>query len=120
MRVVSIVENGGGCAEYTIVRARSPIWERPGLLRRRAVMIEAQKRAGSLSSSSRESQETWYADCAAQVESSVVFPAPAEAEHNSNRCSRTASRAFSNRSRLTSVEGGRGRVYLVSNSSALP
>src|SRR5581483_8280262 len=120
MRDDSTVENGGGCAADSIARARSAISERRFPLCRRAAMTEAQKRVDSLSSSSRESQATWYGDCAAHAESSVVFPEPAGAEHSSKRCSRMASRTLCNRSRRTCVEGGWGSVYFASSSSRSP
>src|SRR5947208_1707096 len=85
-RDVRMVKRGGDCGECSKVRAVCP---RLGIYVRSAAMIEAQKRIGSLSNASRESQVIACSvsslaeglfDEAAHAESSVVFPLPAEAE----------------------------------------
>src|SRR5690348_17337998 len=94
-REVRMVEIGGGWGERNIERAVCPSKGRPV---RRADTTESQKRAGSLSCSSRESQEiTGMLLCAASAslrdeeqdathaESSVVFPLPADAEMRVSR-----------------------------------
>ena len=83
-------EWGGASGECSMARAIFPTLGRQV---RSAAMTEAQKRIGSLSSSSRESQATscssppallplacGFEDAAIHAESSVVFPLPAEAE----------------------------------------
>src|SRR5579875_1740139 len=118
MSVVRIVESGGGCASDSIARARSPAWERSGQRRTSVVMTEVQKRVGSLSDASRESQATEWGDCLAHWLNRVVLPLPAEAHTNPTWCSRTVSRARCNRSRFTRMEGRRGEVALVTKSGA--
>lgn len=101
-RVVKMVESGGVSGECSKARAVCPILGRQV---RRAAMTEAQKRIGSLSNVSRESQATACSahsalpllacgsqEAAAHAESSVVFPLPAEAETSVNGYARTASR----------------------------
>src|SRR6266516_8228038 len=98
-------------------------------------MTEDQKRIGSLSNVSRESQGTagsaplrstpcalsslagGLQDAAAHAESSVVFPLPAEAETSVNGYARTASSSLSKRSRSTSEIGRRGGESLAESST---
>src|SRR2546425_9985372 len=90
-----VVEDGRSSCEFREAKADGPSWVRHG---RSGAMTEAQKRVGSLSNASRESQARACSasrrsascallplacgmpDAAAQAESSVVFPLPAEAE----------------------------------------
>src|SRR5216683_8443333 len=94
-KAVRMVESGGDWGECSKARAVCPILGRQV---RSAAMTEAQKRIGSLSNASRESQVTACSaplhsalcalpllacglqDAATHAESSVVFPLPAEAE----------------------------------------
>ena len=94
-RAVRMVESGGDWGECSMASASSPSVGKPV---RRAAMTEAQKRIGSLSNASRESQATGGSsppvlpltphraeEAATHAERSVVFPLPAEAETSVKR-----------------------------------
>src|SRR5258708_24732603 len=87
-RFVRMVESGGAPCECSMARAVLPTLGRQV---RNAAMTEAQKRIGSLSNASSESQARAGSrpadqglspgrEEAAHAERSVVFPLPAEAE----------------------------------------
>jgi hypothetical protein len=113
-------ERGASC-ECNRAKAVCPT---VGKLVRRAAMTEVQKRVGSRSSSSSESQaKTVWGDClscifsslalmlcaaATQAESRVVFPLPAEALTSVKGYACTASSSLSKRERSTSQFGRRG------------
>src|SRR6266567_230280 len=89
-RAVRMVERGGDWGVWSMARAVSPI---VGRQVRNAAITEAQKRIGSLSRASSESQAKadltpctvpsracGFEDAATHADSSVVLPLPAEAE----------------------------------------
>src|SRR6266487_1975529 len=74
---VRTVESVGGCGASSCASTASPT---EAVLVRSAAMTTTQKRVGSSSCSSKESQATWPGLWLAHVASSVVLPKPAEAE----------------------------------------
>src|SRR6266487_6427318 len=74
---VRTVESVGGCGASSCASTASPT---EAVLVRSAAMTTTQKRVGSSSCSSKESQATWPGLWLAQAASSVVLPKPAEAE----------------------------------------
>src|SRR5947209_13531126 len=125
-RAVKIVEGGGKGGVCNIERVVSPILGRQA---RNAAITEVQKRMGSLSSSSRDSQAKdglasrgipspacGLKNAAAHVESRVVLPLPAEAEMSVKGWERTASNSLSKRERSTREAGRRGGESLVESN----
>src|SRR5512147_2716166 len=108
-KAVRLIESDSG--PWSRASACIPI---SGQRLRRAVIIEIQKRVGSLSNTSRESQATDWRCLCAHAERSVVFPHLADAESKVSGREKVVSRAERRRSRTTSVAGKCGGVSLVS------
>src|SRR5258708_21645239 len=111
--VARMVESGGASLECSRAKASSPS---VGRHLRRAAMHAVQKRVGSLSMASRESQATHCSCLLTHAESRVVFPLPAEAETRVSGCVQIASRSLSRRGRSTRKLGTRGGTSLVESS----
>src|SRR5260221_1871051 len=123
-RFVRLVESRGDSGECSRARVLFPTLGRQV---RSAAITEIQKRIGSLSDASSESQAKAGSRPAArllgasrketvQAERRVVFPLPAEAETSVKGCVWTASSSLSKRGRSTKEIGSCGGASLLASS----